>query len=261
MAPLSQELRFKKALTTLDALVYRMIEEHRAESDHEGDLLGMLMSATDDGDGEGMTAKQLRDEVMTLVLGWIRDHRQRAQLDALPLDQAPGQWHEKSKRKRPACSAGGSPPSKIYRASNTPSASCKNRCVSIRRHGVSSAPRSRPTRCGGYAIPAGTTIAVCPYALHRNPAYWENPDAFDPDRFLPERSEARSRFAYLPFGDGPRICIGKTFAMMETKIILAMMVARLPICNWPARIGSKLDPRITLRPKNGMPMTLTPRAI
>ena len=72
---------------------------------------------------------------------------------------------------------------------------------------------------GGYAIPGGTTIAVCPYVLHRNPSYWEDADV-QPHRFLPERGAARSRFAYLPFGDGPRICIGKGFAMMEAKIVL-----------------------------------------
>jgi cytochrome P450 len=94
--------------------------------------------------------------------------------------------------------------------------------------------------------------------LHRNPSYWENPEAFDPDRFLPERSAARSRFAYLPFGDGPRICIGKGFAMMEAKIVLAMMAGAFRF----ERAGEhavELDPGITLRPKNGMPLSIVPR--
>jgi len=115
-----------------------------------------------------------------------------------------------------------------------------------------------PDEIRGYAIPGGTTIAICPYVLHRNPSYWDNPDAFDPDRFLPERSTDRSRFAYLPFGDGPRICIGKNFAMMEAKIVLAMLASRFRL-----RLADQdpvaLDPRITLRPRNGMRMTLTPR--
>jgi cytochrome P450 len=112
---------------------------------------------------------------------------------------------------------------------------------------------------GGYAVPAGTTIAICPYVLHRNPAYWESPSSFDPDRFLPERSNARSRFAYLPFGDGPRICIGKGFAMMEAKIVLAMIANAFDV--EPAHRGPvELDPGITLRPKGGMPIKIVPRA-
>jgi cytochrome P450 len=111
---------------------------------------------------------------------------------------------------------------------------------------------------GGYAIPAGTTIAICPYVLHRNPSYWDAPETFDPDRFLPEPSSARSRFAYLPFGDGPRICIGKGFAMMEAKIVLAMIASAFQlrlVDDHPV----ELDPGITLRPKHGMRMTITPR--
>jgi cytochrome P450 len=111
---------------------------------------------------------------------------------------------------------------------------------------------------GGYSIPAGTTIAICPYVLHRNPSYWEDPNTFDPDRFLPERSTARSRFAYLPFGDGPRICIGKGFAMMEAKIVLAMITGAFQILPAGTR-PVELDPGITLRPKHGMPLSIVPR--
>jgi cytochrome P450 len=256
--PLPKNFRFKKALTTLDALVYRMIEEHRAESDHEGDLLGMLMSATDDGDGEGMTSKQLRDEVMTLVLAGFETTSNALSWTLYLLTKHP--LVAKKVEEEATRVLGG----RIATFEDLPRLEYTERVLqeSMRLYPPAwcfERAALEADEVGGYSIPAGTTIAVCPYALHRNPAYWENPEAFDPDRFLPERSEARSRFAYLPFGDGPRICIGKSFAMMETKIVLAMMAGAFHL-EFAGEDHVELDPGITLRPKNGMPMTLTPRA-
>ena len=79
---------------------------------------------------------------------------------------------------------------------------------------------------GGHRIPAGSTILLNPYITHRHPAFWENPEAFDPDRFLPERSTDRPRHAYFPFGGGPRLCMGVDMAMMEMTLIMAMVVQR-----------------------------------
>jgi cytochrome P450 len=255
--PFPRNLRFKKALTTLDALVYRMIEEHRAESDHEGDLLGMLMSATDDGDGEGMTPKQLRDEVMTLVLAGFETTANALSWTLYLLAKHP-EVAEKLEEEASRVLGG-----RIATFEDLPRLEYTERVLqeSLRLYPpawVFERAAVEADEVGGYSIPAGTTIAVCPYALHRNPAYWENPETFDPDRFLPERSEARSRFAYLPFGDGPRICIGKSFAMMEAKIVLAMMASAFHL-QLAGEDGVEVDPGITLRPKNGMPMTLTPR--
>jgi cytochrome P450 len=256
--PLPKNIRFRKALATLDALVYRLIEEHRRESDHEGDLLGMLMSATDDADGKGMTPKQLRDEVMTLVLAGFETTANALTWSLYLLAKHPsvaGKLEEEAIRV-----LGGRQPTfedlprleyteRVFLESMRlyPPAWC------FERQAVEA------DEVGGYSIPAGTTIAVCPYVLHRNPAYWENPDDFDPDRFLPERSTERSRFAYLPFGDGPRICIGKGFAMMEAKIVLAMLAGAFHL-----RLAGEDDvevaPAITLRPKNGVRLTITPHA-
>ena len=105
---------------------------------------------------------------------------------------------------------------------------------------------------GGYHVPKGTIVAACPWTLHRNPRLWDNPLSFDPDRFLPERSAGRHRYAYVPFGAGPRICIGNNFALMEAKIILAMLIQRFDIrVTDPHNV--RTDPGVTLRPKHGMP--------
>ena len=79
---------------------------------------------------------------------------------------------------------------------------------------------------GGFRIPAGSTILLSPYLTHRHPQFWDNPEAFDPERFLPARSEGRPRHAYFPFGGGPRLCMGVDMAMMEMLLIIAMVVQR-----------------------------------
>jgi cytochrome P450 len=110
----------------------------------------------------------------------------------------------------------------------------------------------------GQRVGPSTFVMMIPYTLHRDPAYWDNPEGFDPDRFLPDREKERPRFAYIPFGGGPRVCIGNAFAMMEAKIILASIVAHHRLELVP---GHRIveDASITLRPKYGVQVALHPR--
>jgi cytochrome P450 len=113
-------------------------------------------------------------------------------------------------------------------------------------------------RIGGHVIHKGTLITISPYVTHRNPRLWPSPTRFEPERFAPDQVAARPRFAYLPFGGGPRVCIGNSFAMMEATILLAQIAQKYRLL---------LDPRqrveaqglITLRPRFGMRMILEPR--
>jgi len=111
---------------------------------------------------------------------------------------------------------------------------------------------------GDMQIAAGTRIHIPIYALHRNTRLWQDPNAFDPDRFAPERAKAYSRYAFMPFGGGPRICIGASFAMVEAVAILATMVRAF---HFQELAGHKPKPvaRVTLRPQGGMPLRVTPR--
>jgi cytochrome P450 len=254
--PLPKNFRFKRAMKTLDGLVYRLIEEHRASDDREADLLGMLISATDEGDGQGLTTRQLRDEVMTLVLAGFETTANALTWTLYLLSRHPDvarRVEEEANR----VLAGRSPTFE-----DLPALEYTERVLqeSMRLYPPAwcfEREAVEDDEFGGYKVPAGTTIAVCPYALHRNRAYWEEPEKFDPDRFLPERSNSRSRFAYLPFGDGPRICIGKGFAMMEAKIVLAMIAASFRF-ELAGDNPVELDPGITLRPLHGMPMKIAP---
>jgi cytochrome P450 len=111
---------------------------------------------------------------------------------------------------------------------------------------------------GGFRLPRGWLAFVVPYVLHRLPAHWQDPEAFDPERFLPERSADRSKFVYLPFGAGPRQCIGSHFALIEAQLIVATLAQGYRLHLVPQH---KVEPwpLITLRPRFGMPMIIERR--
>jgi cytochrome P450 len=111
---------------------------------------------------------------------------------------------------------------------------------------------------GGYHIPAKSTVVLSPYAMHRHPAFWENPEGFDPERFTPERSAGRPHFAYFPFGGGPHLCIGNNFAMTEAQLTLATVVQRYQLHLVPG-YPVEPEPLGTLRPRYGVLMTLHER--
>jgi cytochrome P450 len=112
---------------------------------------------------------------------------------------------------------------------------------------------------GGYAIPAGTTIIISPWVLHRDPRYFEHPTEFRPERWSGDFARQLPRFAYIPFGGGPRICIGNRFAIMEMILILATVAQQYRLQWHGARPVVPL-PSITLRPKGGIRVQLAPRA-
>jgi len=111
---------------------------------------------------------------------------------------------------------------------------------------------------GGYPLPANSVMFLSAYCTHRHPAFWEEPDVFDLERFTPERSAGRPRFTYLPFGGGPCQCIGTAFAMMEAQLVLATVAQHYSLRLVP---GHPVEPKVllTLRPGSGLPMTLHPR--
>jgi cytochrome P450 len=115
-----------------------------------------------------------------------------------------------------------------------------------------------PDELAGHAIAAGTMVVIAPYVLHRHRRLWRNPDLFDPTRFLAGAREKINRYAYLPFGAGPRICIGATFALQEATLVLGTIMRnfRLELAPgfsvWPLQ-------RVTLRPRGGLPMRITAR--
>jgi cytochrome P450 len=106
---------------------------------------------------------------------------------------------------------------------------------------------------GGYRIPAGANVALCPYVTHRHPGFWDNPEGFDPERFAPEAARGRHRMAFFPFSGGPRRCIGEGFAMLQLPLVVAMVAQRYRLSLLPAR-PAEVEAAVTLRPRAPMPM-------
>ena len=257
--PTPSNLRFKRSMRALDDLVLRIIAERRRQAwggaeTQPNDLLAMLMAAHDDETTAGMSDRQLRDEVMTLILAghettanllswtWylLSSHpdvarRVRAEVDEVLGDRAP--------------TVDDLPKLRLVKMVVEESMRLFPPAWAFERQAV------EDDELAGYRVKKGTIIGVSPYMLHRHPRFWENPEGFDPERFSPERSEGRPKYAYLPFGGGPRFCVGNAFAMMEAQIIVAMIARKHRLALVPGH-PIALDPRITLRPRHGVRVTI-----
>ena len=249
--------RFAGALARLDAMVGNIIAEHRRAAergDERHDVLGMLLKVRDDDTGLGLSDLQLRNETITFLIAghettanaltWtfhlLAQHPEavealQAELDAVLGNRQPGTAdlpHLVRTRMAVREAMRLYPPIWIIE----------------RRARVEDA-------IGGVRIPAGSSVIICPWTLHRHPEFWPEPEAFRPERFA-----AGTPDAWIPFGAGPRFCIGSEFAMMEAVLITAMILRRFrleaategPVIPWPG---------ITLRARDGLPLRLVPRSL
>lgn len=259
--PLPKNLVYKRHLDTLNSIIYSIIEKRRANpgsSTPSGDLLSMFMAAQDEETGERMSNQQLRDEVMTMFLA---GHETTANLLAWTfylLSRHPG-IERKVREELQTVLNGRTPrfddlPQLVYLESVLEE--------SLRLYPpawILARQSTRVERVGGFDIPKGSVIVISPYVIHRNTKFWDNPEGFDPDRFIEKNSQDRKKYSYIPFGAGPRQCIGNAFALMEAKIILATALQSYQLDLLPGHVVEP-EPLITLRPKNGVQMILKPVA-
>ena len=252
--PLPSNLRFRRARARLDATIYRMIGERRKSREDRGDLLSMLLLATDvEGDGTGMTDRQLRDEVMTLFLAGHETTANALSWTFYLLSQNPeaeARLFEEVDRV-----LGGRPPAvedlaELRFAEQVLAESMRlyPPAWGLGRKAI------RDQEIGGYRVPAGAYVLVSAFVTQHDGRFFPDPGRFDPDRFTTEAKAARPKFAYFPFGGGARQCIGEPFAWMEGVLILATIAQR-----WRLRLvpGHRVEPQalITLRPRYGMRMS------
>ena len=248
--PTRQNLRFRRALATLDSVVLRMIADRRKNPADRGDLLSMLIAARDAETGESMDDRQLRDETMTIFLAGHETTANALTFTWVLLSRYPAAFRELQAEL--AQVLGGRSPT----GDDLPRLTLTRRILqeAMRLYppawiiGRSATGRDE---VGGYEIPARSIVFVSPYVVHRHPGLWSDPEGFDPQRFAREPP----RGAYLPFGAGPRMCIGNGFASMEAELVLATMAQKVRFELVP---GAEvvLDPSITLRPRNGVRMTV-----
>jgi cytochrome P450 len=231
--PTLRNRRFLTARATLDGIVYRIIAERRRPDEHD-DLLALLMEVRDEKTGEGMSDKQLRDEVVTLFLA---GHETTA--NALTWASYLLSTHVAIERRLRA-EVDETLQGRIPTDSDLPNLTYTRMVIdeTLRFYPPAWITNRRAieadTVCG-YRIPADATVSISPYVTHRDPTLWQNPEGFDPDRFAPERSDARPHYAYFPFGGGPRQCIGKGFALMESTLILLLLTQRCELYLVPGR--------------------------
>ena len=255
--PTPHNIRFEMAARRLDEVVGTIIENRRKSEEDWGDLLSMLMLAEDES-GERMTDKQLRDEVMTLFLAGHETTANALSWTFWLLSLNPQVEHELAEEL--ARVLGGRPPT----ISDLPDLPYAERIVkeSMRLYPPAwVVGREATAECevGGYQMAAGTTALMSQWVMHRDPRYHEDPQRFDPDRWIAGYEEVLPRFVYFPFGGGSRQCIGASFAMTEARLILATVAQRFEMELAP---GQRVEPypSITLRPKKGIRMTLVERS-
>jgi len=253
--PTPRHRQFQQAVRQVDAVVYHIINERRRTGQEANDLLSLLMQARDEETGEGMSDQQLRSEVLTFLFAGYETTASALMWTWYLLAQYP--QVEKRLRAELTTVLNGRMPA----FADLPQ-------LSYTRMVLEESMRVYPPgwgferkaisddEIGGYHVPAGSLLLLCPYITHRRLDLWQNPEAFDPERFTPERSLGRPRYAYFPFGGGPRQCIGNEFAMMECQLIVAMTMQRYQLRLVPDHPVEPDAMAATLRARHGIHMTL-----
>jgi cytochrome P450 len=247
----------KRALARIDGLLNRFIAEHRASQKPPADLLSVLLAATDEESGIGMSDGQLHEEMMTLFLAGHETTAMALTWTWYLLSQHP-EVEEKLVREVSGVLRGRAPT--VADLAQLPYTEMVVR-ESMRLYPPAPGFAREPiedVHIGGYDVPRGSLITVNTYAMHRDARFFEHPERFDPERFGAGWEERIPRYAFLPFGGGPRVCIGNGFAMMEARLILATALQRWHLALEP---GQQIVPMqlVTVRPKGGMRMRLRTR--
>jgi cytochrome P450 len=252
--PVPKLRRARMARARLDAIIYRMIADRRSSGGDRGDLLSMLLAAQDEDDGGGMTDDQVRDEAMTIFLAGHETTANALTWTWFLLSNAPDV--EARLHAEVSNALNGRLPS----TADLPSLPFVERVVTeamrlyppawiIGRRAIDE------YRLNEYVVPPRSILVMSPYIIQRDPRFYADPDCFDPDRWTPEFRAGLPRFAYFPFGGGPRQCIGESFAWMELILLVATIAQQ---CRLRLVPGHPVVPQplITLRAKHGMRMTV-----
>jgi cytochrome P450 len=248
--PTRQNRRLRQALHTLETFLHQQVTTRRQQGESPADLVAWLATMRHEATGAAMPTPQVRDEVLTL---WVAGHTTMAAALAwtwLLLDQHPAvaervQEEVHQARWEDLCTAP------------------DLRALQYTRLVIAEALRLYPptwvtartpvvaVELGGCALPAGAVLLLSPYTMHRHPAFWEAPEHYEPERFRRERALGRPRYAYFPFGGGPRLCLGRGLALAALQVMVALMARtyRLRLVPgppvWPA-------PTLTLRPSRAL---------
>jgi cytochrome P450 len=256
LVPTPRNRRIQQAAQVLNQIIYTMITKYRKAPPETTDLLSLLLNAQSEA-GEQMDDQQVRDELVTMFIAGHETSAHTLSWIWYVLSQYP----EVEQRLHAEIDKvlQGMPPTVEHLPQLTYTQRVVNETLrlfpptfSIVRHAIDD------DDVGAYRIPRNSIVFLTPFFTQRHPAFWPDPLRFDPDRFTPELAAKRHKFAYFPFGSGPRICIGNNFALMELSLIVATIAQQYRLRLVP---NHPVEPWVTLimRPRYGLPMTLHPR--
>ena len=254
IVPTPTNLRNRRAVARLDAIIYRIIRARRREGDR-GDLLSMLLAARDE-DGRGMSDVQIRDEAMTLFLAGHETTANALAWTLYLLAKNP----DARARVEAEVDALGREPSYADLEHLPYTLAVAKEAMRIYPPAYILARRSTEdvTLGKGHFLKKGTILFVNVIGIHRRPDLFPDPERFDPMRFFGDAERSLPRCAYMPFGAGPRICIGNHFALMEEHVVLASILRRLRF-DLVSPAPPAMEPLVTLRPRGGLAMRVTVR--
>ncbi len=266
--PTPRNWKFRQAKQTIDRIIQDMIQARRElvnreqangeQANGELDLLSMLLAAQDEETGEGMSDRQVQDEVITLMNAGFETTATTLSWFWMLLGMYPEVMADVESEVESVLHGQDLSVEKLGQLPYT-------------RRAFDESLRLYPPGIGilrtalgagelqGHWIPKGTHILLGTYFTQRHPAFWRHPDRFDPDHFLPEQVADRPKYAYVPFGAGPHVCIGKNLALLESMMIMTAIVQRFKV-EWVAGQTVVVDPRFTLRPRDGIKVRLWKRS-
>jgi cytochrome P450 len=246
--------RSEAAQAFLRGEIVRMIGERRASAETRNDLVALLLEAHDPETNAAMSDRELADNILTFITAGHETTALALTWTFYLLDRRP----EAAARVRAEVEqvTGGGALKGEHVAGLVYTRQVLQEAMRLYPPAAVVVREAvRDMEIGGHALAAGAQVYVPIYAVHRHAQLWSDPDAFDPERFAPEAVKARHRYAYLPFGAGPRICIGMSFALIEAALILATLLRSTAPTLRPG-YEPELRLRVTLRPRDGMPMRL-----
>ncbi|MBW4721813.1 cytochrome P450 [Saccharothrix obliqua] len=250
--PLAGQLRFRRARRYLDDVVARLTADRLRHPRPEGDdVLTRLIAATRNND-----PRRLRDDLVTLLLAGHETTASTLGWTWYLLDRHPDVLRRV--REEAVDVLGDRLPTFADLPRLTYTAAVLNESMRLYPPvWILTRQAKEDDDVAGYRVPAGSDVLICPYTLHRHPGLWDEPDRFDPDRFLPDRSGGRPRYAYLPFGAGPRFCVGQQLGLVEATFATALLARDLRL-RTAAGHRAVPEPMLSLRMRGGLPVTVHP---
>jgi enediyne biosynthesis protein E7 len=252
--PLPKQVRFRRARKDLQAIVDQLAAAGRARPDGD-DIISRLLESIQ-GEDPQVGRVRMRDELVTLLLAGHETTASTMSWALYLLDQHPEAWDRVHDEVVEVFGRGPLDIESLHQLTYT---------TMVLRETLRLYPpvwllprmAKEEDQIGDYRVPAGADVLICPYLLHRHPDLWTDPERFDPERFNPTRQDSRENYAYIPFGAGPRFCVGNNLGLMEATIVLATIARDLRLKMLPG-YEVVAEPMLTLRARGGLPMTVHP---